>query len=104
MQTDWQTTHISPDGLHLQTDCNSGTSRLVKHATCACGQAVLIEFNAKYAGRRDRKRVFYADSADNVSAFRCRGCHEPVSDCVPGAQYEEQPNTEAKPTREAGSA
>ena len=93
MQTDWQTTHISPDGLHLQADCNSGASRLVKHATCNCGQQVLIEFDAKYSSRRDRKRVFYAESADNECAFRCRGCYEPVSDCVPGAQYEEQPNT-----------
>ena len=99
MQTDWQTTHISLDGLHLQADCNSGASRVVKHATCACGQSVLIEVNAKHSNRRDRKRVFYADSPDNLSAFRCRGCHEPVSECVPGAEYDEQPNARIEPAR-----
>ena len=92
MQTDWQTKTIAPNGHLLQIDCNSGRERQIKHADCKCGQPVLIEFNAQFSSRRDRKRVFYAHSPDNLNAFRCRGCHEPVSECVPGAGYDEQPN------------
>lgn len=87
MQTDWQTKTIAPDGRHLQVDCSTGAERIVQHASCKCGQPVLIEFNARYGNRRDRKRVFYADSPDNLCVFRCRSCHEPVSDSVPGAEY-----------------
>ena len=92
MKPDWQTTTIAPGGLLWQIDCNSGRERQIRHSDCRCGQHVLIEFNAQYSSRRDRKRVFYADSPDNLCAFRCRGCHEPVSDSVLGAEYDEQPN------------
>lgn len=93
MNTDWQTKTIAPNGHLVQVDCNSGAERHIQHASCKCGQAMLIEFDAKYSNRHDRKRVFYADSPDNLNAFRCRGCHEPVSDCVPGANYEVRSNT-----------
>jgi hypothetical protein len=90
-RSDWHTKTITPDGCHLQLDVSSGRERMVRHAECKCGQPVLIEFNARYSSRRDRKRVFYADSPDNLCVFRCRSCHEPVSDSVPGAEYEALP-------------
>ena len=92
MQADWQTTTILPNGFHAQVDCNSGVERTVQHATCNCGERVLIERNARYSGRRDQKRIFYADSADNLCAFRCRGCLDPLHISVDGADFDTQPN------------
>lgn len=56
---------------------------------CKCGQAFLIEENARTC-RADGKRIFYPGVEDDGwCAFRCRNCSEVVSESVPGAEYGE---------------
>lgn len=62
------------------------------HATCKCGQVFLIERTLRTC-RADGKRVFYSDDEDNWCAFRCRKCHSPVHESVPGAEFEDAPQT-----------
>lgn len=60
----------------------------IVEAACKCGQQVLIEHDSKSTNRRDGKRVFYSDiDPPGLCAFRCRSCHEPVNETVPGADY-----------------
>lgn len=56
-------------------------------STCSCGQPVLIEHNAR-TSRADGKRIFYPDEPDNGwCVFRCKVCHRPINETVPGAEY-----------------
>ncbi|MFM2618604.1 hypothetical protein AAFX26_15885 (plasmid) [Vibrio alginolyticus] len=67
---------------------------------CSCGEAISIELNAPFGGRKDKKRPFYPDqelpegadptaySKRGISVFRCRKCGEPVSETVPEASYD----------------
>lgn len=60
----------------------------IEKSTCSCGQPMLIERNANSC-RADKKRVFYPDQEDTgFCVFRCKSCHQPVSESVPGAEYE----------------
>lgn len=89
---DWQITTVYSDDLLEETDCNSGEKRTLRKSRCRCGQPVLIEYNA-HSCRADKKRVFYPDQKDTGwCAFRCKKCHNPVSETVPGAEYGEPHN------------
>lgn len=86
---DWQVTALLPGDFIIETDCNSGQKRRLKQSRCRCGQSVLIELEGN-PGRRDGKRVFYPDGPDKGwDAFRCKSCHAPVAESVPGAEYGE---------------
>ena len=90
---DWQITAILPDDMLVETDCNSGEKRTLRKSACSCGQPVLIEYDA-HSCRADKKRIFYPDQDDaGWCAFRCKRCHQPVSETVPGAEYGVPHNT-----------
>lgn len=60
-------------------------------ATCNCGQKVLVEANSNRTCRTDRKRIYYPDEADiGACIFRCKRCHEPISETCRAAQYGER--------------
>jgi hypothetical protein len=62
-------------------------SNLPVQAACKCGQSFLIEKTLRTC-RADGKRIFYSDQDDaGLCAFRCRACHSPVHESVPGAEY-----------------
>ncbi len=55
---------------------------------CACGQEFVIERGCVGVCRRDGKRVYPADRADNGwDCFRCPKCEEVVAETVPGAEH-----------------
>ncbi len=84
---DWQITSILPNDMLVETDCNSGVTRKLRKSRCSCGQAVLIEYDARTC-RADGKRIFYPDIEDaGWCAFRCKQCHQPVNESVPGAEF-----------------
>ena len=60
-------------------------------SACTCGQKFLIEKKTgQSAFRADGKRIFYPGEENaGLCAFRCRSCHEPVHETVPGAEYGE---------------
>jgi len=89
---DWQITAILADNLLIQTDCNSGEKRRIRRTQCLCGEAMLIEYNAKTSCRRDKKRVFYADDDANSlwGAVRCRGCSGLVKETVVHAEMDDK--------------
>lgn len=67
---------------------NTGEKRKLRKSTCICGQPVLIQLHGNSL-RLDGKRVFYPDELDTgKDAFRCKTCLRPVSESVPGAEYE----------------
>lgn len=89
VRPDWQITTILPGDYLIETDCNSGRKRRLKKSKCSCGQPVLIQLSGA-TGRRDGKRVFYTDEVnEGWDAFRCKSCHKPVHESVPGAEYDE---------------
>lgn len=86
---DWQVLALLPGGFIVDIDCNSGRKRRLKESQCRCGQDVLIQLEGNRL-RLDGKRVFYPDEPDKgADAFRCKSCHAPVSESVPGAEYGE---------------
>jgi hypothetical protein len=60
-------------------------------SACKCGQKFLIEKKSgKGTNRADGKRIFYPGEEDvGLCVFRCWGCHAPVHETVPGAEYGE---------------
>lgn len=80
-------TTILPNNMFIETDCASGKTRRIMKSACTCGESFLIEYNTRSC-RADGKRIFYPDREDaGWCAFRCRKCHQVVSDSVPGAQH-----------------
>lgn len=87
-EPDWQVTAILTDDLFIETDCNSGRKRKIRTTNCKCGKPVEIQYDAN-PGRKDRKLVYHPeDRGTGWCLFRCKGCGKPVSDCVPGAEYD----------------
>lgn len=71
----------------MRSDSDIGEKRTLRESACSCGQPVLIEYNA-HSCRADKKRIFYPDQDDaGWCVFRCKRCHQPVSETVPGAEY-----------------
>lgn len=71
----------------LEADCNIARTQHLEESQCRCGQQVLIQLHGN-PGRKDGKRVFYPDEPDRgADVFRCKSCHAPVAESVPGAEY-----------------
>ncbi|AJF08214.1 hypothetical protein [Geoalkalibacter subterraneus] len=85
---DWQVVEKISEDCFYEVDQHTGRKRKIEKSRCCCGQPVLIEREGNL-GRGDGKRVFYPDEPDlGWDAFRCKSCHAPVSESVPGAEYE----------------
>ncbi|MEZ8991008.1 hypothetical protein AB6E89_17420 [Vibrio breoganii] len=68
---------------------------------CICGEAVLVEVNARACGRRDNKRPHYPDTTllegytnedyplEIITNFFCRQCSRILSQSVPSARYDD---------------
>ena len=84
---DWQVTAILADNLFIETDRISGDTRRVKKSRCECGKEVWIEYDTT-GFRKDGKRIFYPYHDEYHHVFRCENCSKPVSESVPGAEYD----------------
>jgi len=85
---DWRTTEQLNDNLFVQTDYYSGDTRQVEKSQCQCGKEIWIEYGVE-GFRADRKRVFYPHQDEFHHVFRCDQCSSPVSESVPGAEYDQ---------------
>ena len=66
----------------------SDTRPAVSLSNCSCGVKYVI-VRGFTSSRKDNKRVYPVGSDRTDSCwFRCKGCHLPVHESVPGAEFD----------------